>query len=658
VPVGGCDRRRSGRLGCEHVCGILGKITFEGTHESPEEFDRALGQLDHRGPDDRGMLHATTPDGVRISLGQTRLSILDLSEAGHQPMISPRTGSAIVFNGEAYNFREVRDSLIRKGYTFTSECDTEVLLAAYDDRQDGFIEPFRGMFAIGILDKERDRLILTRDRLGIKPLYYYWDGKQLAFASEVTALAALPTLDLRVSQYAIRNYLMRGSIAHPLSIFEKVSKLPAGHQLTCNLTKPYPAVSRYWDSLDYYANPRSFSSEGEVLDALRAELREAVRLRLISDVPLGAFLSGGVDSSLVVALMRQVHSGPVRTFSIGFTVPEWNEAPAAKRIAEHLGTQHEEFYLSEGNILEAARTAADHYDEPFADSSNIPTLELSRLTRRFVTVALSGDGGDELFWGYNSYVSDSVQGFRHVAKVPRLVRAGLSRLMRLFRGTALERWGHIIDFEDFAEYYMRTSVWHPWLYPRLHRHPLKGSRVVEIGRRVSDRLPVSDVPLITGAMDLQYYLVDDILTKVDRASMAVALEARVPILDHKVVQLAASIPSRFKTAGGEQKHLLKALLAEWIPRPLWDRPKMGFGVPLVHWLRGPLKDWAYAELCDGGTRLHEWLDREELRRMMDDHCSGRLDLAELIWTCLQLAGWDRRMSRVRRGPARPRLAVA
>jgi asparagine synthase (glutamine-hydrolysing) len=640
------------------MCGILGKITFHGPHESEEVFDRALAHLDHRGPDDRGTFHCTTASGVRVSLGQTRLSILDLSEAGHQPMISPRTRSVIAFNGEAYNFREVREELARRGLTFTSECDTEVLLAAYDERGEAFIEPFRGMFAMGIYDRPGDRLVLVRDRLGIKPLYYYWDGRQLAFASEVTALAALPTLDLEVSQYAIRQFLLRGSIAHPLSIFEKVSKLPAGHRLACDFAAPAPRVARYWDSLDSYAHPRAFRDEGEVLEALRAELTEAVRLRLISDVPLGAFLSGGVDSSLVVALMRRVHTGRVRTFSIGFTVPEWNEAPAAKRIAEHLGTEHEEFYLTEENILEAARTAADHYDEPFADSSNIPTLELSRLTRKFVTVALSGDGGDELFWGYNSYVSRSVQGFRHVARIPRFVRKGMSRLMRLLRGTALERWGWIIDFDDFAEYYMRTSIWHPWLYPRLHRHPMQGSRVVEIGRRVAERLPVEDTPLITGAMDVQYYLVDDILTKVDRASMSVALEARVPILDHRVVELAASIPSSFKTAGGEQKHLLKALLADYLPRKLWDRPKMGFGVPLVHWLRTSLREWAYDVLGSRDGRLHDWLDRGELIAMLDDHCAGRRDMAELIWTCVQLAGWDRRIAAIRSAAPSPSMVVA
>jgi asparagine synthase (glutamine-hydrolysing) len=640
------------------MCGILGKITFRGRHADPETFDRALRHLDHRGPDDRGAHHASTGAGVRISLGQTRLSILDLSEAGHQPMFSPRTGACIVYNGEAYNFREVRAELQKKGLRFTSECDTEVLVAAYDQHGDDFINPFHGMFAVAIWDERRNRLLLVRDRLGIKPLFYYWDGRQFAFASEVSALAALPELDLEVSQYAIRQFLMRGFIPHPLSIFNNVHKLPAGHRLTLDLNHPVPQASSYWDSLDFYANPQSFRNEQEVLDALEEKLIRAVDLRLVSDVPLGAFLSGGVDSSLVVALMRKVHSGPVRTFTIGFTVPEWNEAPAARRISEHLGTEHEELYLSEENILETARNASDCYDEPFADPSNIPTLELARLTRRFVTVALSGDGGDELFWGYVTYKSQSLKWYRHVRRLPHGLRAGPAAALRMFRGTPLERFGHMLDFRDFAEFFMCTALWHPWLYPRLHRASLDGSRMVEIGRRVVDRLPGAPIDLLTGACDLQSWLVDDILTKVDRATMSVALEARVPILDHKVVEFAAAVPMHFKTAGGELKHLLKALLARHIPRSLWDRPKMGFGVPLVHWFRTSLRDWAHDELMRGDTRLHEWLDRAEISAMLDDHISGRRNVADLIWACLQLAGWDRRISRIRAAAKTAVLAPA
>jgi|CXWL01.1.fsa_nt_gi asparagine synthase (glutamine-hydrolysing) len=625
------------------MCGILGIITLRGNGCPPDRFAYALRQIRHRGPDDQGTFETVTAAGAHVMLGHTRLSILDLSPAGHQPMFSPRTGTAAVYNGEVYNFRETRAELEKKGYTFTSQSDTEVILANYDERGEDYVDDLRGIFAIALWDAKRQRLVLTRDRLGVKPLYYYWDGNRLAFASEVTALAALPGLDLQVSQEAIRNYLLRGFIAHPLSIFEKVQKLPAGCQLVLDVGTGCIDIRRYWDSLDYYTDPLTFKSVDEVVEAVHAELREAVRLELVSDVPLGAFLSGGIDSSTIVALMRQVHTGTVRTFSIGFTEPEWNEAPAARLVAQHLGTQHEEFYLSEQNILEAARTAGDHYDEPFADSSNIPTLALSRMTRQHVTVALSGDGGDELFWGYDSYTSRSVANFNKFNAIPRPVRKLLATSLRTLRGTRFERLGHVIGFDDFPSFYMCSSHWHPWAYPRLHRHSAIGNRFVNVGREVMERINKWDQTLLMGAMDLRCYMVDDILTKVDRASMAYALEARVPVIDHKLVELACRIPSEFKMHGGVKKYLLKAVLNKYVPRKLWDRPKMGFGVPLGTWLRSSLKDWAYDELTGDNPSLHQWLDKSRLRQMLDDHISGKHEVSDLIWACIQLAGWERRV---------------
>lgn len=630
------------------MCGILGLITFSGESASLDVFDRALAQLDHRGPDDRGAWHTTTAAGVRVSFGQTRLAILDLSEAGHQPMFSPRSGVAVVFNGEIYNFKEVRAALERKGFSFQTSCDTEVILAAYDAYGDAFVEHLRGMFAIALFDPKRNRIVLIRDRLGIKPLHYYFDGRRFAFASELTALAAMPDMDLEVCQTALHNYLRQGFVPGPATIYHRVRKLPPGHALALDLGVPRPDVRRYWDPLEHYGNPRTFSSESEVLDAMQERLIESVRLRLISDVPLGAFLSGGVDSTLIVAMMRQVHTGSLKTFTIGFSEPDWDEAPAARRIAEHLGTEHHEQYISEANVLDAARRVADHYDEPFADESNIPTLLLSEMTRRQVTVALSGDGGDELFWGYYHYNTRAMRCFSCLNNVPRPFRLAAGAALRPF-GDEGRRIGELLEFEDLPMYYMRSRNWALELYPRLHRAGPQQDRMLEIGREVASRLPGSDRHVLTGAMDLHCYLVDDILTKVDRASMAVALEARVPILDHKVVELAASIPSSFKTAGGEQKHLLKSLLERFVPRPLWERPKKGFGVPLVRWFRTTLKDWAYDELCSRSTHLGQWLDPGELRRMLDDHTSGRRNLSGLIWACLQLARWDRRMVAIRGG---------
>jgi asparagine synthase (glutamine-hydrolysing) len=629
------------------MCGILGVVTLRGEHPCEAAFDRALGLLDHRGPDDRGAHHGQAPGGVRISIGQTRLSILDLSPAGHQPMVSERTGTVMTYNGEAYNFRDVRSGLAGEGLAFHSECDTEVLLAAYDRRQDEFIQSFRGMFAIGLWDVARNRLLLVRDRLGIKPLYYYWDGRTLAFGSELTAISALPGLTLDICHEAMRQYLWRGFIPFPQSIFKQIRKLPAGCMLSLELSGGQPHVRQYWESLDYYASPRRFADEGEALDAIDATLREAVRLRLISDVPLGAFLSGGVDSSLVVAMMRAVHSGEVRTFSIGFDEAQWDEAPAARRIAQHLGTRHEEMYISRENLLDQVRTVSQHYDEPFADASAIPTLALAKLTRRHVTVALSGDGGDELFWGYDQYTARSHDAYPWAVRAPLAVRRALGALLRAARGTRLERWGYIVGFADFAEFFMRTDLWHPWADRGLHRHASSTNRMLEVGREVTSRLGEGDVAMLMGAMDLRSYLVDDILTKVDRATMAVALEARVPILDHHVVQLAASIPYTFKKAGGEKKHLLKAVLSRYVPRHLWERPKQGFGIPLVHYFRGPLRDWAADELFSGDHALGDWLDMAVVRRMYEDHVGGRRDAATLLWACLQLAGWDRRMRQIR-----------
>ncbi len=632
------------------MCGIVGKLTWAGGHEPPEVFDRAVELIAHRGPDDRGAHHETIGD-VRISLGHTRLSILDLSPAGHQPMFSPRTGNCVVFNGEVYNFRELRPDLESAGMRFTTECDTEVVLASYDRYGDRFVDPFRGMFAIAMLDKVRGRLVLARDRLGIKPLYYYWDGRQLAFASELTALLAFPSLELNVSQEAIRQYLLHGYIPNPMSAFERIRKLPAGHLLTCDLLDPNPREQCYWDALSFYQQEQSYSSEEEVLEAIDEKLREAVKLRLISDVPLGTFLSGGVDSTLVAALMRQVHSGTVRTFTVGFTVPEWNEAPAAKRIAEHLGAEHEELYLSEDNVLDVARHASEFYDEPFADESNIPTLALSRMTRRHVTVALSGDGGDELFWGYARYDDRYIRAYDLFRAVPRPLRRMAGAGIVLVPSRRLQCWRGLMGFREFSDYYLRPSVWRPWLQPALHRDAGRRDRLGEIGRSVAGRLRHRERDVLMGVMDLKAYLVDDILTKVDRASMSVALEVRVPLIDHHVVQLAAGVPSRFRTANGELKHLLKSLLSRYVPDELWRRPKKGFGVPLVHWLKTSMRTWAYDELTSRETRLHEWLDADTLRRIMDEHVTGKSDHARLIWTCLQLAGWDRRMTRIRRGHA-------
>jgi asparagine synthase (glutamine-hydrolysing) len=631
------------------LCGILGKITISGVHESPATFDAALSHIEHRGPDDRGVFHMVTQENIQISLGHTRLSILDISSAGHQPMVSQRTGAVIVYNGEVYNFKEIRNQLEQRGLSFTSTCDTEVIIAAYDEYQEEFVHQLNGMFAIGILDIKRKKIVLVRDRLGIKPLYYYWDGRQLAFGSEITAFAALPSLTLKVDHDAIQQYLMYGYIPGPLSIFQNVRKLSAGCILQFDLNHPAITERRYWNVLEYYAHPAPFNSEAEVLEVLREELTKSIRRRLISDVPLGAFLSGGIDSSLIVSLMRSVHTGPVKTFTIGFAEKQWDEAPLAKKIAQHLGTVHNEFYFSEENTLEIARTAAAYNDEPFADPASIPTLALSRFTRQQVTVALSGDGGDELFWGYSYYKLSPLLRIVYDA-VPFRMRQVLSAGLQLLPGDRLAGWSYVLGFQDRVTLHLSPGIWNPRLfYPRLHRHTTQVNRPWEIGRDVVAQIKELDWDAKTGAIDINCSLVDQMLTKIDRASMSTALEVRVPFLDYNVVQLAARIPSRFKTAGGELKHLPRTLLGEFIPQRLWDRPKKGFSVPLNIWFRTVLKEWAYDELQSRDHHLSEWLDPAEIKLMFNDHVSGRRNVGRLIWACLQLAGWDRMTTSIRKG---------
>jgi asparagine synthase (glutamine-hydrolysing) len=630
------------------MCGILGKFTFDShNHESPPVFEGALNYLSHRGPDNSENWHYSIPDICRISLGHTRLSIIDLSSSGNQPMINPETGTVIVYNGEIYNYKEIRERLESKKTRFQSECDTEVVLAAYEDCKRSFTKEFIGMFALALFDPMEKKVVLARDRLGIKPLYYYWDGQNFAFSSEITALSALPTLDLEVSQDAISQLLMYGYIPYPLSIFKKVNKLTPGNILVLDLKDRKFEKYRYWNVLSFYSDEVQLSNENEAMDAVRYELEHAVRRRLISDVPIGAFLSGGIDSSLIVALMQEVSNSTVRTFTVGFTEDQWNEAPYAKRIANHIGTKHEEIYISENEMLDLVPIVADYYDEPFADSSSIPMLALSRMTREHVKVALSGDGGDELFWGYNRYADTSFVQFDKYRFFPYWLRVCISRAMRMMKFRRFQEWGHLLSFRDIVDFYAGSGLTGLKMYPQLHIRPAKNNRLIEINRDVISQLHGNSLQTILSAMDLHSYLPDDILAKVDRASMSVGLEVRVPMLDHNFVKLAIQLPEIVKQGKEGLKHILKKLLLQYIPRELWDRPKKGFSVPMSNWLCTSLKDFAYEELLSVNSELHNWLEKKELLKILDDHIGGKRNNNYLIWSCIQLSGWSRKVKNVR-----------
>ncbi|HEY6085439.1 MAG TPA: asparagine synthase (glutamine-hydrolyzing), partial [Nitrospira sp.] len=579
----------------------------------------------YRGPDDMG---TWCDPSIGLGLGHTRLSILDLSPEGHQPMISASGRFVLSYNGEIYNFKELRTQLEAKGATFRGHSDTEVMLAAFDawGIEEG-VQQFVGMFAFAVWDRETHVLSLVRDRLGIKPLYYGWAGSTFVFGSELKALKQGTAFHYSVSREALSAFMRYGYVPTPFSIYESIFKLPPGCVLSLTLAQarspqtfsPEPEnAARGWGPRRYWSAKTIIESgtanqfkgtEVEALDRLDDLLKTVVGLHMVADVPLGAFLSGGVDSSLVVAMMQTQSTRPVRTFSIGFHEERYNEAVYAKAVAQHLGTQHTELYVSPAEAMAVIPLIPGLYDEPFGDSSQIPTYLVSQLARQHVTVALSGDGGDELFAGYNRYFWGR-QLWKQFAWIPLSFRRRLARGIQSFSpeflsgvfenmrsvvptapnlGDKLHKLAELLSMDDLADMYIGlVSFW---------KNPsgivLGGAEPVTLLTDRRQWAAVDDFTLRMMALDLVTYLPDDILTKVDRASMGVSLEARVPLLDHRLVEFAWQLPLSLKIRKKSQgKWLLRQVLERYVPVRLMNRPKTGFGIPLDQWLRGPLRAWA------------------------------------------------------------------
>jgi asparagine synthase (glutamine-hydrolysing) len=612
--------------------------------------------LRHRGPDDAGVW---IDADAGVALVHRRLSIVDLSAAGHQPMHSADGRYVIVYNGEVYSHTEIRSEIEATGHQFRGHSDTEVILesvARVGVRPT--IDRLIGMFALAIWDRQTRTLTLVRDRLGIKPVYWAKVGALFMFGSELKALRAHPGWTPRIRPNAVASFLRHNYIPAPHTIYHDVHKLEPG----IILTLPFggePRLERFWNARDVaLAGTQNLLDEDDrtLTDQLESLLVDAVGRRMIADVPLGAFLSGGVDSSTVVALMKAANAGPVKTFSIGFEQASFNEAPHAAAIAKHLGTEHTELVVTPQHALAVVPNLADMFDEPFADSSQIPTYLVSAMTRKHVTVALSGDGGDELFSGYNRYQLTK-RFWQTLSIVPAALRSafagGLTSLSpdrwdqlagMLPRGVAPPQLGDKV--------HKAASVLKPGnaddLYRRLVSHwaPSQVAPTVpEIRGIIWDETLRKDFPDVLDRMqflDLVTYLPDDILTKVDRASMAIALEARVPLLDHRVVELAWRLPHRVKIRGGTTKWLLRQVLYRHVPSELIERPKMGFGVPLGDWLRGPLRDWAEALLCETRLRETEFLDGKIIRRYWTEHLSGQRNWQYLLWDVLMFEAWRER----------------
>jgi asparagine synthase (glutamine-hydrolysing) len=614
------------------MCGIAGLIravTPAGARPLVEVARSMAGVLIHRGPDDAGAWES--PDGS-IALAHRRLSILDLSPLGRNPM--PWDGGRlwITFNGEVYNFVELRAELEREGCTFRSRTDTEVILAAYDRWGTACVQRLAGMFAFALWDEPRARLWLVRDRLGKKPLYYSERDGALAFASELKALLADPSFPRGIDRQAVALYLRYGHVPAPLSIYAAARKLPPGHDAIFENGRLQ--VRRYW-------NPRAFLRQHDDISDEDAErqleglLATAVRQRMIADVPLGAFLSGGIDSSLVAALMREQSSSAVRTFTIRFDRKEFDEADHAAAVARHLGTDHEEETCSGQQLVDAIDRMPVLYDEPFGDSSAIPTLLLARMARRHVTVALAGDGGDELFFGYPRYAHYANSSW--ILGLPRPIRRAGALFARRLPTRRLRRIADVLR-DDESDPYGRFIGW----FTREQAEevvgiPALGAPLYEEMRDGLERVSAAERPPL---LDLVSYLPDDILTKVDRASMAVALEVRAPLLDHRVVEFALGLPLRLKRRGGTNKWLLRRILDKRVPRRLIDRPKMGFGVPLDDWFRGPLRQ-RMDDYCSGHDLEALGLNPAPVRRLWESFLAGVYLRPDLLWQVFSLVAWAR-----------------
>ncbi len=638
------------------MCGIAGFVNHKqrfGPDELRAIATRMADRLEHRGPDDRGVW-VDAASGV--ALGHTRLAIIDLSPAGAQPMVSACGRFVLSYNGEVFNAPELRAELEAEGRVFRGHSDTEVMVegfAVWGVRQT--VERLIGMFAFAAWDRSTRILTLGRDRLGIKPLYWGHIDGNLVFASELKALAVFPGWHPEIDSDALAAFMRYGYVPAPMSIYRGIHKLAPGTLLACVEAGAIRSAP-YWSLREVARRGQADLldlSDGEAQEAVETLLADAVRRRMVADVPLGMFLSGGIDSSTIAALMQAQSARPIRTFSIGFREKDYDEAADAKRVAAHLGTEHTELYVSPAEARAVIPKLHEIYDEPFADSSQIPTCLVSEMTRRHVTVALSGDGGDEVFAGYNRYVQGLALA-KASRRLPQALRAGLAAAIssvppgmwdRLFR-TLPERVRPRLAGEKMHKLAAVLPKDRVGFYESLVAQGEGAGELVRGAGKDDESRDDADAPdqfpddiSWMQYRDMKHYLPDDILTKVDRASMAVSLEVRVPLLDHRLVELSWRLPRKFKVRGGTGKWLLRQIAYKHVPRTLLDRPKMGFGVPVDAWLRGPLKEWAGDLLSPPALSRIGLLDPAPIKLRWDEHQAGRRNWQHSLWNVLMFAAW-------------------
>lgn len=629
------------------MCGIAGILNSSSTNSDKlrHEVSAMATQLTHRGPDDLG---AWIDARSGIALGHTRLSIIDLSPQGRQPMHSEDGRYCIVFNGEIYTFKILRRELERSGHSFRGHSDTEIMLAAISTwgiRQ--ALARFNGMFAFALWDKQKRVLHLARDRFGEKPLYYGWSKGAFFFASELKALRAHSAFAANINRSALNLYLRLGYVPAPHSIYEGVYKLPPGHTFAIRNATGRPEPQPYWSAQESAQRSTQQPFSGNYAEAaveLDTLLRDAIAMRMEADVPLGAFLSGGIDSSIVVALMQAQSSRPVKTFTIGSPDRNTDEALFARAVARSLGTEHTELYLGPKEALDVIPSLPRLFDEPFSDVSQIPMFLVSTLARKYVTVALSGDGGDELFGGYGRYFR-ARRVWNALAWLQPRWRAGAERTTRRLAtscrdmsdcrvarqaGRQLDRAARLLTTASAEQFYDEfTSIW-PDPY------------MVALGSgdwETRTRTPFFDLMQSMMYRDTVMYLPEDILVKLDRASMGTSLETRVPLLDPRVFEFAWRLPMHMKVGRTQGKRILRTILSSYLPTMLFERPKRGFGVPIGCWLRAPLKTWAEELLAESRLKRQGFLNSSVVRQCWDEHISGRANWSDRLWNLLMFQAW-------------------
>ncbi|MEA2017428.1 MAG: asparagine synthase (glutamine-hydrolyzing) [Campylobacterota bacterium] len=629
------------------MCGITGFIDFN-KRSSKNTLENMTDVLHHRGPDDSGHSFFEN-DSFSLGMGHRRLSVLDLSTHGHQPMSFESL--EIVYNGEVYNFQEIREELQQFSYSFDSDSDTEVILKAYHKWGIKAVDKFNGMFAISIYDKVAKKIILIRDRTGIKPLYWYFKDDLFLFSSELKSFHEHKKFDKAISKDALALYLQYGYILEPYSIFESTYKLKAGHYIEIDLNTKQIEEIVYWDVVDFYNKPKLNITEDEALEKMEELFISAFKYRMVSDVPVGVFLSGGYDSSLVAAIVQSNQKEKLNTFTIGFHEKGFDESPYAKEVAKVLGTNHNEYYCTQKDALEIIPKLAEIYDEPFGDSSAIPTVLVSRLAKDKVTVSLSADGGDEIFAGYSKY-DTTLKYFNKFSILPNSVKIVLGFVMDKINPkhvpilnksynfeTRYKKIRNILKAKNSVEAMQYTSEFFTFQEVQLL---LKGdveSFETNFDKKLSN---VNDEVNKMLAIDYKTYMCDDILTKVDRATMSVSLEGREPLLDYRIIEFASQLPSSLKYKNGNKKWLLKEVVHKYLPKEIMDRPKKGFGVPITEWFKDELKEYFLKYLNKERLDKEGLLNSDEIIKLRDKYLSGDKENVQRLWSILMFEMWYER----------------